>query len=285
MSAARLARRLPGRRAFITGGGSGLGLAIAEAFARDGWTVAILDREEARLAGARQHLVDAGAGAVHAYVADVTDESSFGAAVAKFAAETGGLDVMVNNAGVALAGAVESTPISDWRWALEINVIGVAIGCRLALPLFAQGGGGLVINIASAAAFASGPGMAAYNASKAAVLALTETIAVEHDGDGIAALVAMPGFFPTRLLDSMRAPPEATGFARRMMERSTFTAADVAAAILDAGAAGRLHVVVQPQYARLWFIKRLAPARFVKWMSRQRAKALQRRGGRSIDRT
>ncbi len=285
MSAARLARRLPGRRAFITGGGSGLGLAIADAFARDGWTLGILDREADRLAGARQLLLDAGAAAVHTYVADVTDEASFGATVTTFVAATGGLEVMVNNAGVAVAGAVESTAISDWRWALEINVVGVAIGCRLALPLFARGGGGLVINIASAAAFASGPGMAAYNASKAAVLALTETIAAEHDGDGIEALVAMPGFFPTRLLDSMRAPPEATGFARRMMERSPFTASDVAAAILAAAAAGRLHVVVPPQYARLWWLKRLAPMRFVRWMSRQRAKALQRRGGRSTDRT
>ena len=285
MSAARLARRLPGRRAFVTGGGSGLGLAIAEAFARDGWTVGILDREELRLADASARLAAAGARTVFTYVADVTDEASFGAAVTAFAAATGGLDVMVNNAGVAVAGSVESTPVSDWRWALEINVIGVAIGCRLALPLFTRGGCGLVINIASAAAFASGPGMAAYNASKAAVLALTETIAAEHHSDGIEALVAMPGFFPTRLLDTMRAPPEATGFARRMMERSAFTASDVANAILAAAAAGRLHVVVPPQYARLWLIKRLVPARFVRWMSRQRAKALQRRGGGSTART
>ena len=83
----------------------------------------------------------------------------------------------------------------------------------------------------------------------------------------------------------MRAPPEATGFARRMMERSPFTAGDVAMAILAAAAAGRLHVVVPPQYARLWWLKRLAPMRFVRWMSRQRAKALQRRGGRSTERT
>ena len=114
MSAARLARRLPGRRAFVTGGGSGLGLAIAEAFARDGWTVGILDREELRLADASARLAAAGARTVFTYVADVTDEASFGAAVTAFAAATGGLDVMVNNAGVAVAGSVESTPVSDW---------------------------------------------------------------------------------------------------------------------------------------------------------------------------
>lgn len=285
MSAARLARRWPGRRVFVTGGASGLGLALAEAFAADGWTLGLLDREASRLAAAQAHLLTAGATAVFPYVADVTDEAAFVGALNAFAAASGGLDVMINNAGVAVAGAVEATPIADWRWALEINVIGVAIGCRLALPLLARGGGGVVINVASAAAFASGPGMAAYNASKAAVLALTETLAAEHDGDGIHALVAMPGFFPTRLLDTMRAPPEAAGFARKMMERSPFSAADVATAILDAAAAGRMHVVVPRDYARLWFIKRLTPARFVRWMSRQRTRALQRRGGGSTART
>ena len=285
MSAARLARRLPGRRAFITGGGSGLGLALAEALARDGWSVGLLDREAPRLDAARLRLLEAGAAAVHPFVADVTDEAAFSAALGAFAAATGGLDLMVNNAGVAVAGAVESTPIADWRWALEINVVGVAIGCALALPLLARGGGGLIINVASAAAFASGPGMAAYNASKAAVLALTETLAAEHDGDGIRALVAMPGFFPTQLLQTMRAPPEAAGFAHRLMARSSYAAADIAAAILAAAAAGRLHVVTPPPYARLWFFKRLMPVRVVRFMARQRTRALQRRGGGSTART
>lgn len=287
MSAARLARRLPGRRAFITGGASGLGFALAAQLAAAGWTLALLDREAERLPAARDTLLAAGALAVHGYVADVTDEAAFGAALQSFVAATGGLDLMINNAGVAVAGSVAATPIADWRWALEINVIGVAIGCRLALPVMARGNGGLVINIASAAAFAAGPGMAAYNASKAAVLALTETLAAEYDDGRIRALVAMPGFFPTRLLDTMRAPPEALGFARRMMDRSPFTADSVAARILAAAAAGRLHVVVPPGYARLWLLKRLMPVFFVRWMSRQRARGAQRRarGGGSTERT
>lgn len=285
MSATRLARRLPGRRVFITGGGSGLGLALAECFARDGWTLGLFDLEAARLEGASAHLLANGAGAVLSYVGDVTDDASFARAVGAFASAHGGLDVMINNAGVAVAGAVASTSIDDWRWALGINVVGVATGCRLALPVMAAGGGGLIINIASAAAFASGPGMAAYNASKAAVLALTETLAAEHGEDGIAALVAMPGFFPTRLLDTMRAPPDAAGFAKKMMERSDFTAADVAREILEAAARGRLHVVVPRSYGRLWLMKRLMPARFVRWMGAQRRRMLQRRGGGSTART
>ncbi len=279
MSAASLARRLPGRRAFITGGGSGLGLALATHLAADGWTLGLIDREAPRLLEARTLLLARGAREVHTWTADVTDEALFAAALNAFAHASGGLEVMINNAGVAVAGSVATAPIADWRWALEINVIGVAIGCRHALPLMQRGKAGLVINIASAAAFAAGPGMAAYNASKAAVVALTETLAAEHGDDGIHALAAMPGFFPTRLLDTMRAPPEALGFARRMMERSDHTAERVAAEILHAAAAGRLHVVIPKGYARLWLFKRLAPARFVRWMAQQRARATQRRGG------
>ena len=285
MSSALLARRLPGRRAFITGGGSGLGLALATHLAADGWALGLLDREAPRLAEARELLLGRGARAVHTWVADVTDEAAFGAALNAFAAAAGGLDLMINNAGVAVAGAIATAPIADWRWALETNVVGVALGCRVALPLMQRGGGGLVVNIASAAAFAAGPGMAAYNASKAAVVALTETLAAEHGEDGIRALVAMPGFFPTRLLDTMRAPPEALGFARRMMQRSGHTAESVAAEVLAAAAANRLHVVIPKGYARLWLLKRLAPARFVRWMARQRTRTAQRRGGGSTDRT
>jgi short-subunit dehydrogenase len=285
LSAAALARRLPGQRAFITGAGSGLGLALASQLAAAGWTLGVLDREPARLAEAQTLLLQRGARGVHTWAADVTDEAAFGSAVNAFADATGGLELMINNAGVATAGSIASAPIADWRWALEINVIGVAIGCRVALALMLRGSGGLVINIASAAAFASGPGMAAYNASKAAVVALTETLAAEHGDDGIRALVAMPGFFPTRLLDTMRAPPDALGFARRMMERSGYTAERVAIEILAAAAAGRMHVVTPKAYARLWLFKRLAPARFVRWMAGQRARAAQRRGGGSTERT
>ncbi|MBS0396342.1 MAG: SDR family NAD(P)-dependent oxidoreductase, partial [Proteobacteria bacterium] len=207
MSAARLAAQLGGRRAFVTGAGSGLGLALATALAADGWTLGLLDRERLRIEAAAGALAAAGAGAVHAYAADVTDEATFGAALADFGARAGGLELMVNNAGVAVAGSLEATPAADWRHALEVNVLGVALGCRLALPWLRRGGRGLIVNVASAAAFASAPQMAAYNASKAAVVALTETLAAELGGTGLRALVAMPGFIPTRLLETMRAPP------------------------------------------------------------------------------
>ncbi len=287
MSAARLAAWLTGRRAFITGGGSGLGLALATHLARDGWTVGLLDREPARLAAAAGALTAAGARAVHPFAVDVTDEAAFGAALAEFVAQSGGLELMVNNAGVAVAGSIEATPIADWRWGLEINVIGPALGCRLAVPLMRRAGRGLIVNIASAAAFSAAPQMATYNASKAAVLALTETLAAELGGSGVRALVVMPGFIQTRLLETMRAPPIASAIAQRVMGRSRYTAEQAAADILAAAARGRLYAVLPFGYAVLWRLKRLLPRLFVRLLASERARGAlaDQPGGGSTERT
>lgn len=287
MSAARLAAWLTGRRAFITGGGSGLGLALATELARDGWTVGLLDREPERLATAAVALGAAGARAVHTFAADVRDEAAFTAAVEAFAAHSGGLDLMVNNAGVAVAGGVEATPLADWRWALEINVVGPALGCRLALPIMRRAGRGLLVNVASAAAFASAPQMATYNASKAAVVALTETLAAELGSSGVRALVVMPGFFQTRLLETMRAPRAETETARRVMGESRYSAERAAADVLAAAVRGRLYAVLPGSYAALWRLKRLVPGLFVRLLSGRRARAAfgHQPGGGSTERT
>jgi len=287
LSAARLAARLGGRRAFITGGGSGIGLALATLLARDGWSVGLLDREATRLAAAAAALEAAGSGAVSTYTADVTDEAGFGAALDAFVARAGGLELMVNNAGVAIAGAVEATPLADWRWGLEINVLGPALGCRLALPAMRRAGRGLIVNIASAAAFASAPQMATYNASKAAVVALTETLAAELGGSGVGAMVVMPGFVRTRLLETMRAPPAEAAVAAAVMGRSRYSAERLAAGILRAAARGRLYAVLPAGYAALWRLKRLWPALFVRALAGPRARAAfaAARGGGSTART
>lgn len=287
MSATRLAAWLSGRRAFITGGGSGLGLALATELARDGWTLGLLDREPARLTAAAAALGAAGARAVHCFNADVTDEAAFGAALGDFVARAGGLELMVNNAGVAIAGSVEATPVADWRWGLEINVVGPALGCRLALPVMRRAGRGLIINIASAAAFAAAPQMAAYNASKAAVVALTETLAAELGGSGVRALVAMPGFIQTRLLETMRAPAAEAAAARRVMGASRYSAERAATEILAAAAHGRLYAVLPGSYAALWRLKRLLPRLFVRLLSGARLRAAfgSQPGGASTERT
>lgn len=140
---------------------------------------------------------------------------------------------------------MESTPVEDWRWIVDINLLGVVWGCRAALPVMRAQRSGLVLNVASSAGFAAAPQMASYNATKSAVIALSETLAAELAGSGVQVSAAMPGFFSTYLLDTMRAPP-------------------------DAAADGKLHIVWPREYRLAWRLKRLFPAWFVSRIAKLR---------------
>jgi len=257
-----LARRFPEKRAFVTGAASGLGRALATALAADRWTLGLLDVSAPALSETARALRAAGA-TVHAYAGDVADEGLVTGAIDDFATRAGGLDLMVNNAGVAVAGAIETNSAHDWRWIVDINLLGVAWGCRAAVPHMRRAGSGLILNVASSAGFAAAPLMSAYNATKSAVIALSETLAAELRYDGVQVSVAMPGFFRTSLLETMRAPPDAGSLAQRMMSRSAHDAAAAARALLAAAAAGKLHVVWPPEYRLAWRLKRFFPRWFV----------------------
>jgi NAD(P)-dependent dehydrogenase (short-subunit alcohol dehydrogenase family) len=268
-----LSRRFPGKRAFITGAASGLGRAIATELATAGWQVGLLDVSAPRLAEAEAALRAAGA-TPHTYCGDVADETFVAESVGDFVRRAGGLDVMVNNAGVAAAGPVETTPPADWRWITGINLFGVVWGCQAAVPHLRAAGSGLVLNVASSAGFAAAPQMSAYNATKAAVISLTETLAAEIEGTGIQASVAMPGFFSTHLLATMRAPDEQRAMAQRIMQSSGEDAASAARAILGAAARGKLHIVWPDKYRLAWRLKRLFPAWFVNRVAKMRDRRL-----------
>ena len=260
-----LSRRFPAKRAFVTGAASGLGLAMAERLARDGWALGLLDISAAALDAAAGGLRGRNtATRVFAYAGDVADEAFVAASVADFTAQCGGLDLMVNNAGVAVAGMVEATPVEDWQWITGINLLGVVWGCRAALPVMKRQRSGLILNIASSAGFAAAPQMGAYNATKAAVIALSETLAAEAADDGIQLSVAMPGFFRTHLLDHMRAPPEEGRLAHALMDTSGHDPDEAALALLGGAAEGRLYLVWPPQYRLAWRLKRWAPNWFLK---------------------
>lgn len=268
-AAARLGARWPRRRAFITGAGSGLGLALCTELARAGWTIGRLDRDGARLAESAPALVALGA-TLHDQAADVTDDQAFAAALDGFVSAVGGLELMVNNAGVAAAGRMETTSTADWRWVMEINVVAVATGTRLALPHLRNApDGSALVNIASAAGFAAAPLMGAYNASKAAVIALTETVEAELGDSRVRALVVMPTFFQTRLLESARAGTREMAAARRWMARSSFTATECARRILEALVAGKVHLALPADSRWLWRFKRWMPSFIVRRLRRQ----------------
>jgi NAD(P)-dependent dehydrogenase (short-subunit alcohol dehydrogenase family) len=270
MSLAALDSRYPNRRAIVTGGASGLGLAAAEVLAARGWNLALLDRDEPRLASAAEALRAVGSPHCEAFTVDTTDEAAVSFAIDAFAGRVGGLDLALNCAGVAVAGSLTETPPDDWRWILDINVLGVVHSCRAEARHMRAAGRGVIVNVASAAAFMSAPWMGAYNASKAAVVALSETLCLELAPAGVHVAVAMTGFFRTRLLEHARAPAEARHIAERLMERSRLDAASVARELLGRAAAGETHIVLPGSYRWLWRYKRLAPRSFTRWLGRQR---------------
>ena len=266
MNLDRLDASYPSKRALITGGASGLGLATAELLAARGWRLGLLDRDTGRLAAAAAALRARGSPLCEGYSVDTTDEATVKAAIDGFAARSGGLDFAMNSAGVAVAGGMLETPAADWDWIMNINELGVAHCCRAELPHMIASGGGLIINVASAASFACGGEMSSYNASKAAVVALSETLYQEFADQQVHVVAAMPGFFRTRLMDHARAPASAAGFAQKMMQASNLEADAVALEIVARAAAGATHVVLPGRYRWLWRFKRLSPRGYLRWM-------------------
>ena len=162
------------QRIFITGGASGLGRALAERYTQAGARVCIGDIHEARLA----ETVAALGATASSIRCDVTREEDLQAAAAHVEKLWGGVDVVFNNAGVAQAGAIDTLPMEDWRLIFDINVLGVVRGCKVFTPLFRRQKSGHFVNIASMAGLLDVPFMSSYNASKAAVVSLSETL--EH---------------------------------------------------------------------------------------------------------
>jgi NADP-dependent 3-hydroxy acid dehydrogenase YdfG len=266
---ARLNARFPRKRAFITGASSGLGLEIAKALAHDGWTLGLFDRNLERLASVEGELSDAGVSLL-AYPGDVTHSDELTVAVNSFAAGRDGLDMMINNAGVAGAGTLMEVPLEDWRWIIDINLMGVVHGARAAIPHLQRNGKGLMINVASAAAFASAPGMGSYNATKAAVVSLSETLVNELLPIGTQVSVVMPTYFQSQLLDTARGPDQARRVAEDLMRKSDYQATDVARDVLTAAGDGKTYIVLPRAARSMWRLKRWMPERFLKLLPRLR---------------
>lgn len=258
----RLNKRFPRKRAFITGAGSGLGLEIARLLGAEGWALGLFDRNLERLTQVEGDLSAAGI-SVLAYPGDVTQADELTVAVNSFAGTNDGLDVMVNNAGVAASGSLMEVPLEDWRWVVEINLMGVVHGCRAAIPHLQRNGTGLLINIASAAAFGSAPGMIPYNATKAAVLSVSESLIGELRETGTQVSVAMPSFFQSNLLESFRGPPQSRERAGKLMHASGYSAQRAAMDTLRAAAKGKTHIVLPASTRVLWSLKRWMPSVFL----------------------
>ena len=192
-----MARRFENQVVWITGGGSGIGRALALAFADEGAAVAVSGRREERLQEVVQALEERGARGL-AVRCDVTDEASVAEAVQKVVRTLGGLDVAVANAGFSVAGRIEKLSAADWRRQLDVNVIGVAMTARYAIPHLRKSKGRLGI-VGSVVSMVATPGLGAYAASKYAVRAMGQALAAELHGSGVSCTLLHPGFIESEI--------------------------------------------------------------------------------------
>jgi len=250
------------QRVFITGGASGLGKALALRYARDGARVCIGDINPEQGLAAEQEINDAGGEGLF-LECDVRRLSDFEKVRDELVKRWQGVDIVVNNAGVASAGTIEDTTIADWEWILDINVMGVVRGCKVFTPLLKQQGHGALVNIASMAGLMLAPLMSSYNVSKAGVIALSETLSHELVGTGISVSAVCPAFFQTNLTSSMRSDiPGIQQNVNKLMKRSSVTAENVAEDIHRAVEKSEFWVLPHKTERRLWYIKRASPKAF-----------------------
>lgn len=263
-------------RVLITGAASGLGRALALAWSGRGAKIIIADLNTERGAESVQLCQEAGAAEAHFLRLDVTREGDFLDAAEWVQQHWSGLDVLVNNAGVAGGGSFDGISEADWQWMLNINLMGVVRGCSVFTPLFKQQQSGQFVNIASMAGLLNPPAMSSYNVAKAGVVALSETLAAELHPWNIRTLAVCPSYFQTNLNESVRTHDEGMKAAlNKLLASSDITADDIAQGILAAVDKGDSLYLPHQRARAAWELKRQQPE---KYLEESRALALKQAG-------
>jgi NAD(P)-dependent dehydrogenase (short-subunit alcohol dehydrogenase family) len=249
---------LSGRTVLVTGAGSGIGRETALLAARRGASLVICDVDEAGLAETEKRA--AGSARIARRV-DVADREEMRA----FADEVGAVDLLVNNAGVGLAATFLDTTLEDWDWIVSINLLGVVHGCHFFVPKMIEAGrGGHVVNLASMAGYFASPALAAYTATKFAVLGLSEALREELRPHDIGVTAVCPGVINTPITVNSRARGAADDPAVRerfvrMYQRRNYGPEKVADRILRAVHRERTVAPVAPEAWAAYFLKRTLP--------------------------
>ncbi|ANN14686.1 short-chain dehydrogenase [Amycolatopsis orientalis] len=259
-----MTKRTHGAHAVVTGAGSGIGRAIAAELVRRGSRVVCADIDlEAAEETVRMLKEKGEAVAVACDVSLVDDVAELASQARSWLGREP--DLVVNNAGIGAGGTlVGESPLADWQRTLGVNLWGVIHGCHTFVPAMRTAKAGGVINVASAAGFTAAPRMAAYNVSKAGVVSLSETLAAELSGTGVAVTVLCPTFVRTNIFGGELIDAGARGLAQRVSDVVGFSPERVARMTLDAHDRGRLYVVPQPDAQLLWHAKRFVPVPYTR---------------------
>ncbi len=231
---------LEGRRAVVTGASSGIGEATALALAREGAAVSLGARRKDRLDDLVQRIGSEG-GTAHAFEADLSDEDAAHALIDGAAEAMGGLDILINNAGVMLLGPIDGADTDEWRQMVGINILGLLYCTHRALPLIREAGGGNIVNISSVAGRIAALGSGVYNFTKFGVVGFTESLRQEAMHSGVRVTVIEPGFVETEL-QGHNTNPMVTDAIEKMRDQigELLTAEDIANSIY--------YVVSQPPH-------------------------------------
>lgn len=207
-------RRLQGKVAIVTGAGTGIGRAISFLFAREGAKVAVADIDVGAAEATVAEIAETGVSAL-AIEADVTEAAGVENMMRATVTTYGHLDVLINNAGVGTDGDVVELPEKEWQRILDVNLKGVFLCCKYAIPAMKKSGGGSIVNIASTAAFVGGSVSCVYPASKAGVVALSKSTALRYAHNNIRVNCVCPGHVDTALTYTLKDPKVKAALIRK----------------------------------------------------------------------
>jgi NADP-dependent 3-hydroxy acid dehydrogenase YdfG len=271
----KLSQHHPQKRAFITGSGSGLGKALCHELASDGWTIGISDINDESLAITHQEILNLG-GKPSSYHLDVSNHEQYSQVSAAFLKDVGGIDLLVNNAGVGDGGNFEEYSIANWEWMVRINQMSVVYGCHLFIPTFKKQRSGHIINIASLAAISCAPQMGAYNMTKAAVVAISETLYGELMDFNIQVSCVQPSYFKTNIASAVRGGDNIKKVTKYLVDRSGIEPKPIAREIIHRAGKSELYIILPKNARQLWWYKRLFPMRFRKMVKEKYLSAVNR---------
>ncbi len=254
------------RRVLITGAGSGLGRALAGRYAGSGARVACADLISERAESTRAAL--SGSGHL-ACTVDVGSDEAMEQLRDRIVAEWGGLDVLINNAGIASGGLMVETTMAEWRKILEVDLLSVVRGCRLFLPGMLSAGQGQILSTASFAGRAGAPGIMSYGVAKAGVVALSEQLRAEVQRYGVRVGVICPSFFRTNLCDDVIGSQKIRAKVLHLMDTSPDTLDSVVDRVFAAAERGDFMIIPTEREPMLWRLKRWFPELYFRQLQKR----------------
>ncbi len=267
----KLTEKHPNKRAFITGGGGGLGRALSLALARDGWTVGITDIKEEALTESKK-LIESAGGKACTYQFDVSKKDDYKKAFDSYISTVGGLDVLINNAGVGDGGLFGDYDLEHWEWITGINQMAVIYGSHYATPILKKQRSGHIISIASAAGLANMPNMSMYNVTKSAVISLMETLYAELYGAGINVSVVCPTFFRSNIMQYHRGDKDSKKIGETIINRAKYSPDEIAHYILTQAGKNQFYILHPWQANMVYYLRRFIPNLFLKYKAKEFAR-------------